>query len=136
MATINIKGLRKFAEQAIRVERVLDKGRVSGNAGKVIYLLTAANKCWGVSQQSIVTEGSMSKHTVSKVVGSLVAAGYLEQERDRSNRRAKTLVTTDLGKELLSRLTTALQPERSEQESPKERPDNGPLLFNMDEVHF
>ena len=37
MATAN--SLKKFAEQAIQVERVLNEQRVAGSPGRVIYLL-------------------------------------------------------------------------------------------------
>lgn len=43
--------LKKFAEQAVKVERVLNEQRVAGSPGKVIYLLTLADKPHGVSQK-------------------------------------------------------------------------------------
>ena len=100
MATVN--GLRKFAEQAIRVERVLNEEHVAGSAGRVVYLLSAADRAVGVSQKDMVTEMALPKDVVSKLVGFLVDA-----------ERMKRLANTDSGRDLLSRLKAALQPPRS-----------------------
>jgi hypothetical protein len=105
MATVN--GLRKFAEQAIRVERVLNEEHVAGSAGRVVYLLSAADRAVGVSQKDMVTEMALPKDVVSKLVGFLVDAELA------SNPRMKRLANTDSGRDLLSRLKAALQPPRS-----------------------
>jgi len=108
MATV--KGLRKFAEQAIKVERVLNKDHVAGSTGRVVYLLTMADRYAGVSQKEAVAKMALPKDAVSKLVGSLVDAGLLTQARESSNPRIKRLATTDSGRDLLRRLKTALQP--------------------------
>jgi hypothetical protein len=111
MATVN--GLRKFAEQAIRVERVLNEEHVAGSAGRVVYLLSAADRAVGVSQKDMVTEMALPKDVVSKLVGFLVDAELMTQVRQASNPRMKRLANTDSGRDLLSRLKAALQPPRS-----------------------
>jgi DNA-binding MarR family transcriptional regulator len=108
MATAN--GLRKFAEQAIRVERVLNEDHVAGSTGRVVYLLTVADMYAGVSQKDVVAETALSKDVVSKLVGSLVDAGLLTQVRESSNPRIKRLATTNSGRDLVRRLKTVLQP--------------------------
>jgi DNA-binding MarR family transcriptional regulator len=110
MATTN--GLRKFAEQAIRVERVLNEKRIAGSAGRVVYLLTLADRFVGVSQKDVVAETSLSKDLVSKLVSSLVTAKLLTQVRESSNSRIKRLATTESGRDLLRRLKAVLQPPR------------------------
>ena len=111
MATAN--SLRKFAEQAIRVERVLSEQHVPGSVGRVAYLLTMADRYAGFSQKEAVAEMALPKDVVSKLVGSLVEAGLLTQVRESSNSRIKRLATTQSGTDLLHRLKTVLQPPRS-----------------------
>lgn len=129
MATAN--SLRKFAEQAIRVERVLNKERIAGSAGRVVYLLTLADRYVGVSQKDVVAETALPKDLVSKLVGSLVDAGMLTQVRESSNPRIKRLETTDSGRDLLRRLKTALQTPSPRPPAPEVgvQPDG----FNFDE---
>jgi DNA-binding MarR family transcriptional regulator len=122
-------GLRKFARQAMGVDRILQECGISGNPGKVIYVLTAANKLVGVSQGKIAAGSSIKKDVVSKLVGSLVEADLLMQQRELSNPRTKTLTTTGAGKKLLSRLRDALAPTPAVVGEVKQ----GPTLFDEDD---
>jgi DNA-binding MarR family transcriptional regulator len=101
---------RKFAEHALKVEHVLGESGVTGNAGRVVFILAMAQKDWGVSQKDVV----------SKLVGSLVQAGLLTQEREGSNSRIKRLQMTDSGRALLSRVKEALQPPRPVKQQPEQ----------------
>lgn len=103
---------RAFAEHAIKVERVLSESGITGNAGRVVFLLTMAKKDWGVSQKDVVDATALPKDVVSKLVRSLVQAGLLTQEREGANSRTKRLITTDAGRSVLSQVTAALQPPR------------------------
>jgi DNA-binding MarR family transcriptional regulator len=108
MATAN--RLMQYAQQTSRVERVLNEVRVAGSPGRVVYLLTLADRIAGVSQKEVVAETTLPKDVVSKLVRSLVAAGLLTQIRETSDPRAKRLATTVAGKDLLRRLKAVLQP--------------------------
>jgi len=110
MATTS--ALRKFAEQAIRVERVLNKARVAGSPGRVVYLLSVANRAVGVTQKDVITELALPKDVVSKLVSSLVTAKLLTQIRQASNPRIKSLATTEAGSDLLRRLKAVLTAPR------------------------
>jgi DNA-binding MarR family transcriptional regulator len=104
--------LRKFADQAIKVERVLNEQHIAGSAGRVVYLLSVAERAAGVTQKDVITELALPKDVVSKLVSSLVAAKLLIRIRQISNPRIKRLATTEAGSDLLRRLKTVLQPTR------------------------
>jgi DNA-binding MarR family transcriptional regulator len=125
MATINI--VKKFAEQAIKVERAVQQAGIARNAGRVVLVLTMANTVFGVPQKKVVDETELAKDVVSKLVGSLVRAGRLTQEREETNSRIKRLVTTDSGRDLLARVEASLQPPRPA--SPTDKPQ--PLSFDF-----
>src|ERR1035438_8063455 len=110
MATIDI--VRKFAEHAMKVEHVLAESGITGSVGRVVFVLTMAQKDWGISQKDVVEATALPKDVVSKLVGSLVGARMLTQERDGANSRIKRLHVTDLGRALLSRVKDSLQPLR------------------------
>ena len=120
MATVDIS--RKFAEHAIKVDRVLGESGIKGNAGRVIFVLTMAKSVLGVSQKEVVAATVLPKDVVSKLVGSLVQAGLLTQEREGRNSRIKRLATTDSGRALLSRVKAELQPPRSAKQMPVQKP--------------
>lgn len=120
MATIDIT--RKFAEQAIQVERVLQESGIPGNAGRVVFVLTMANTALGVSQKAVVDATALRKDVVSKLVGSLVQAELLTQERDS---RMKRLSTSQSGRQLLSRVTASLRP------SPRPTSEDGKPQFEQ-----
>ncbi len=107
METIDI--VRKFAEDAIKVERVLAKARIAGKAGRVVFLLDMAQRDSGVLQKDVVAAMALRKDVVSKLVGPLVQAGLLTQKRMGANARIKILVTAEPGKALLSRVKAALK---------------------------
>jgi DNA-binding MarR family transcriptional regulator len=111
MATID-RATKKFAEDAIKVERVLGKSRIRGNAGRVVFLLNMAQKGLGVTQKEVVGAMALPKDVVSKLVGSLVQAGLLKQERSGVDSRIKLLTTAGPGRALLSRVKAALQKPR------------------------
>jgi len=109
---------RKFAEQALLVERLLDNQGVNGKAGRVIFILDAANKL-GSTQKEVVEEMALPKDVVSKLVGLLVRARLLTQQRESGTSRVKRLGTTDRGKQLLSKVTAALKPLRPRKPEPE-----------------
>jgi len=115
--------IRKFAEQVLLVERVLDKLSVNGNAGRVAFILEAASRAGGVTQKHVVEGAALPKDVVSKLVGSLVKAGLLTQEREGKNSRFKRLGTTALGKQLLSQVRAALQPPGPARQEPARKPE-------------
>ena len=100
--------VRKFAAQAIIVDRVLFAQCVNGNAGRVIFILDAANRLGGVTQKQILEATNLPKDVVSKLVESLVSARLLTRERATENARIKRLLTTEGGRKLLSQVTDAL----------------------------
>ena len=119
MATKNLA--RKFAAQSILVDSVLDAQTVAGNAGRVVFILDAANKTGGGTQKEILEATNLPKDVVSKLVKSLVSAGLLTQKRATENSRIKCLHTTESGRKLLSRVTAALQPPRPEEMEPERK---------------
>ena len=131
MATAN--SLKKFAQQAMRVERVLNEQHAAGSPGRVIYLLTLADSIAGVSQKDVVAETALPKDVVSKLVSSLVAAGLLTQIRESSDPRTKRLATTGAGKELLRRLKAELQPPSSSPPTTEDEAPPGGFDFNIGE---
>ena len=110
MATVDIVG--KFAEQAIKVERVLQERGIHGTPGRVIFVLRLANTLGGVPQKTVVKRLALPKDVVSKLIGSLVQTDLLSQERQEANSREKWLSTSNSGRELLSRLGNTLRPPR------------------------
>lgn len=94
----------------MKVEQVLGGSGITGNAGRVVFILAMAQKDWGVLQKDVVKATALPKDVVSKLVGSLVQAGLLTQEREGANSRIKRLATTDSGRGLLLRVKAALQP--------------------------
>lgn len=118
MATID--GVQKFAEQALQIERVLDKHNVTGNPGRVVFILAAAAKIEGVTQKRIVERTALPNDVVSKLVGSLVRGGLLTQKREGSNSLIKRLSATASGRALLSRMVAVLQPPRPVKQQPKQ----------------
>jgi predicted transcriptional regulator len=107
---------RKFAAQSILVDNVLDAHTVAGNAGRVVFILDAANKTGGETQKQILEATNLPKDVVSKLVKSLFSAGLLM--RATENSRIKRLHTTESGRKLLSRVTAALQPSRPKEMGP------------------
>jgi DNA-binding MarR family transcriptional regulator len=105
---------RKFAAQAIIVDSVLVAQGVKGNAGRVIFILVAANRPGGGTQKQILEATNLRKDVVSKLVESLVSARLLTRQRATENARIKRLLTTEGGRKLLSQVTDALQPPRPE----------------------
>ncbi|QNI30857.1 winged helix DNA-binding protein [Alloacidobacterium dinghuense] len=109
------KSLREFAEQAMRVERLLDERGVPGNAGRVVCVLRAAERVIGVTQQEVIHQTGLRKDAISKLVASLVRAGLLSHERDGTNPRMKRLTLTEDGTDLLSSIRTAIQTPREKE---------------------
>ncbi len=108
--------VRKFAEDAIKVERVLGKSRIAGKAGRVVFLLDMAQRDSGVLQKDVVSAMALRKDVVSKLVGPLVQAGLLTQKRMGVNARIKILVTAEPGKALLARVKAALKKQMPRRE--------------------
>ena len=126
MATIDLA--KKFAEQSIKVERVLREAGVTRNGGRVVLVLTMANTAGGVSQRDVVETMALPKYRVSKLVGSLVQAGLLTTARMATNSRIKRLTTTAAGRDLLSRLKSSLQPPRPVLPANTREPATSPML--------
>jgi DNA-binding MarR family transcriptional regulator len=124
MATIDIA--KKFAEQAIKVEHVVQQAGTTRPAGRVVFVLAMAKTVTGVLQKDVVNGTGLPKDVVSKLVGSLVRAGLLKQVREATNPRMKRLLTSDPGRELLARVRASLRPLRSA--SPKSKPQLGNLF--------
>lgn len=104
----------------MKVESVLTAGGITGNVGRVVFVLTMAQKDCGVSQKDVVNATALPKGVVSKLVGSLVQAGLLTRERDGENPRVKQLATTNSGRSLLLRVMAALQPPRPAKQEPEQ----------------
>jgi DNA-binding MarR family transcriptional regulator len=129
MATID--PLRKFAEQSLRIERILDEHNVSGSAARVTFILSAANKIRGVSQKQVVKEAGLPKDVISKIVGSLVRAGLVAQLPQEDDPRAKRLCASDAGKALLAEMKIALQPCPPAGKQPQASPGTGPKIWDV-----
>lgn len=110
--------VRKFAEQALEIDKLLNQRGVNGNAGRVILILNAASKPAGVTQKQVVAETDLPKDVVSKQVAVLVAEGLLDQERDVGNSQIKRLWSTEEGKELLAAVKEKLRPNREVKPDP------------------
>ena len=121
---------RKFAEQALHVERVLDSRKVSGSAGRAIFILAAANGTGGVTQKQLVEKTSLPKDVISKLVGSLVRAGLLDQTRETENSRVKRLTTTSIGKQVISEINAALRPRAPIPTEPQKPVKRMPKLWD------
>lgn len=100
------------------VDGVLVAQGVNGNAGRVIFILDAANRPGGRTQKQILEATNLPKDVVSKLVGSLASAGMLTSEREAENSRIKRLLITEGGRKLLSQVTTALEPPRPKELEP------------------
>jgi DNA-binding MarR family transcriptional regulator len=107
MATID--PMRKFAEQVMKMECVVQESGITDNPGRVVFVLAAANTVIGVSQTELIKATGFSKSVVSKLVGSLEHDGLVTQER---HSRTKRVMATDSGRKLLSRLKASLRPRR------------------------
>ena len=118
MATVD--AVKKFVEHAVRVERVLRESRITGNAGRVLFVLTLAEKGLGIPQMDAVAAMALPKDVVSKLVRSLVEAGLLTQERMGGNSRIKQVAITESGRALLFRVKAALNPARPAKKEPEE----------------
>jgi DNA-binding MarR family transcriptional regulator len=87
----------------------------------VVFVLTMAQKDREPTQKDVVKATAQTKDVVSKLVGSLVQAGLLTQERQRVNSRFKRLYLTNAGRALLSRIRETLQPPRLPKPSPEKK---------------
>jgi DNA-binding MarR family transcriptional regulator len=110
--------VKKFAEQALQIDKLLNQRGVNGNAGRVILILNAASKPAGVTQKQVVAETDLPKDVVSKQVAVLVAEGLLDQKRDVGNSQIKRLCSTEKGKELLAAVKEILRPSREGKPDP------------------
>lgn len=111
MATESV--LKKFAEQALRVEAVLYQRNIPSSAGRVIYVLSQGSRVLGVSQREVISETCLPKDVISKLVAGLVRTGLLDQHREHSGSKTKRLITTYAGRQLLSMVETELQTRRT-----------------------
>jgi len=102
--------VKKFAEQAIKVEQAVRQRGIPNNAARVVFVLSMAGGRWGVSQKEVIERTALKKDVVSKLVDSLVRAELLTKQRNSSKPRINKLLTTRSGKNLLSRVQAALQP--------------------------
>lgn len=130
MATLD--KVKRFAEQAMQVDRVLSEAGITGNAGRILVVLTMARTFWGVSQKEVVDRTQLKKDVVSKVVASLADAGLLTQKRDSANPRMKRLVATDAGDDLLTRIRASLQQPRPASQNRTDAPGLASLFDEHD----
>jgi hypothetical protein len=63
--------VKKFAEQAIKVEQAVRQSGMPRNAGRVVFVLSTADSLWGVSQKEVAERTALPKDVVSKLVDSL-----------------------------------------------------------------
>lgn len=127
--------VRKFAEQALKIDKLLNQRGVNGNAGRVISILNAASKPAGVTQKQVVADTDLPKDVVSKQVAVLVAEGLLDQKRDVGNSQIKRLCSTEAGKELLAAVREILRPSREVKPDPD--PDGEVLVqttFDLEQL--
>lgn len=117
MATRDI--VRKFAEEALQIDELLNQRGVIGNAGRVVLILNSASSPRGVTQKEVIAKTSLPKDVVSKQVGALVAQGLLIQKRDSNNSLIKRVYATDAGKQLLCAVKEKLRPSREVQPDPE-----------------
>jgi DNA-binding MarR family transcriptional regulator len=129
MATINSIG--RFAEQVLRVERVLDEHRLSGSAGRVTFILAAAYKAAGVTQKQLIDEADLPKDVVSKLVSSLVKAGLLIRDREGYDPRVKRLHTTETGRSIIVEINAALQAPSAARQKAKQTTTAVPFDFGV-----
>jgi DNA-binding MarR family transcriptional regulator len=125
MATID--PMMKFAEQVMKLEGVLQESKITGDPGRVLFVLTRANNALGVTQKEVVESTSLRKDTVSKLVDSLVQDGLLTQERES---RMKRLKTSDSGRKLLSRVKASLRSPRPVDQAGKKKTEQFDLITN------
>jgi DNA-binding MarR family transcriptional regulator len=125
MATID--PMMKFAEQVMKLEGVLQESKITGDPGRVLFVLTRANNALGVTQKEVVESTSLRKDTVSKLVDSLVQDGLLTQERES---RMKRLKTSDSGRKLLSRVKASLRSPRPVDQAGKKKVEQFDLITN------
>jgi DNA-binding MarR family transcriptional regulator len=107
MATID--PMRKFAEQVMKVEGVLQQSGITANPGRVVFVLTMAKTVLGVSQKEVIEATDLKKDVVSKLVASLVEARVLTRKRES---KTNTLSTTDSGRKLLSQVKASFRRPR------------------------
>lgn len=112
----------QFAEQAIKVEGILQEEGVTGKAGRVVFVLMRASTLFGVSQSDVVTSTGIRKDVVNKLVKALRKAGLVTQERDTENPSGKRVFTTDSGRSLLSRVEASLHAPRPTSSIPRGLP--------------
>lgn len=110
--------VRKFAEQALEIDKLLNQRGVNGKTGRVILILNAAAKSAGVTQKQVVAVTCLPKDVVSKQVGALVLQGLLTRNRDPGNFQIKRLCSTEKGKELLAAVKEILRPSREVKPDP------------------
>jgi DNA-binding MarR family transcriptional regulator len=101
---------RKFAEHALDIERILDSRHINGSAGRVVFILVAAAVPGGITQRQLALETNLPKDALSKLIGSLVKAKLVDQDREGYNARIKKLTTTRTGRKLISDIKAALKP--------------------------
>ena len=114
----NLDITRKFAVNAMNIERLLAKAGITGEAGRVVLMLTMANKEWGASQAEVKEALGLPKDVVSKLARSLVKARALRQQREGATRRTKQLYITKSGRRLLLRVKLVLQRPRPAKPEP------------------
>lgn len=129
MATVD--PVRRFAEQALKVEQAARRGGLqrNTNVAHALFVLVMASRFSGVSQAEVIEASGLTKDIISKVIGPLVRKGLLFQDRDGANGRKKRLGTTAKGAELIAFVKGSLQPIRSPRQSPSTALE--PNLFTL-----
>lgn len=103
-------GVRRFAEEGLQVERILEKTKTPGSPGRVAIVLSLANSPSGVTQKELVILTGLRKDVLSKLIAGLVDTKLITHVRDLSNPRIKRILLTPQGSRLLSQIEDSLRP--------------------------
>lgn len=84
-----------------RLSRSLRQGGVPGPGHGAVSALAVLNHCGQLRLGDLAAKEGVAAATMSRIVASLVDAGYVTRERDPLDRRAWLAEATDAGRELL-----------------------------------
>ena len=131
MATVDLT--KTFAAQAVKVERVLQQAGVPGNAGRILLVLKMADTQLWVRQKEVEAAMGTARDVVCKLVKHLHDYGLLQREPDPTNKKINLLQTTDLGRQILADVDTALGGHRSRVAKTKSEPLQASLFDRVAE---
>lgn len=120
--------IEKYARHALHVERILRNFGVTGSAGGVLLMLKMADTQLWVRQKEVEGAIGSAKDVVCKLVGHLVDDKFLKRKQDTANKKMNLLQTTDLGRQILADVNTALRSDRSRVVKTKTEPSRRSLF--------